>query len=394
MITKCINQGGAHAGMNERCERWKVRDLAWRKRYKRYRDEVLHYELYALERYAIYNTLIFLAYGLISFLWNRFILKAPITGSMLCAGVSLFCMFQYGLCKLFLERHTRFVAIAANAYILILGKMLLSIDLIWNDRAGGSVSWTLLVCSLIMTSMISIVPSHYGIAVAGVVALDTIECMAAGQGLLTVMYNLLDGLLVMAFCISMNIIYSGYQYAEFSRKEELTFESNRDVLTQLYNRRYLERYYGMHAEKKDLCAMIVLDLDNFKMANDVFGHDMGDKVLCTVGEVLRKSFRSNDCVARLGGDEFAVFLCGITDKEALEDRVHSVLEKFPIVISGDMVVEVSVSMGIAYKHPGEEMDYTAICNEADEAMYRAKNLGKGKAVVSARRSTRDLVIVA
>jgi diguanylate cyclase (GGDEF)-like protein len=242
--------------------------------------------------------------------------------------------------------------------------------------------------------MICIVPSHYGISILVMVALDTIECIAAHQGVEDILYNLLDGILISIFSISMNVIYSGYQYAEFSRKDELQMESSRDQLTQLYNRRYIERYFGIHAKAEKLCAIMVLDLDNFKMANDVYGHKKGDEVLCTVSELLRKSFRNGDCVARLGGDEFAVFLPEISNKDAMEERIHEVLEKFPIVIEGERKVNVSVSIGIAYKNPGEEPDYVKLCNKADEAMYRAKNMGKGKAVINADRHTKEKVIAA
>jgi diguanylate cyclase (GGDEF)-like protein len=242
--------------------------------------------------------------------------------------------------------------------------------------------------------MISIVPSHYGISILAIVALDTIECIAAHQGITDILYNLLDGMLVAVFSIGMNVILSGYQYAEFNRKDELTMESSRDQLTQLYNRRYIERYFGLHAKTENLCAIIVLDLDNFKMANDVYGHKKGDEVLCTVSELLRKSFRNGDCVARLGGDEFAVFLPEISKKEAVENRIHEVLGKFPIVLEGERRVNVSVSIGIAYKPPGEEPDYTKLCHKADEAMYRAKNMGKGKAVINADRHTKEKIIAA
>jgi diguanylate cyclase (GGDEF)-like protein len=381
--------------MSGKCEAWKAKDLAWRKKYRQYHDEVLEYELYAQRQFSMYNAIVFLIYGIVSFVWNSFIVRASTMGSLLCMGVCLLSTADYIICRTFLEEHIKYSALAANLYILVLGKMLLSIDLIWNGVLGGNVSWTLLVCSLITTAMISVVPSHYAITILGVVALDTIECIISNNGaLIPVLYNLMDGVIVAIFCIGMNIIYSRHQYAEFNRKEELKFESNRDLLTQLYNRRYIERCYEVQSDTKRLCAMIVLDLDNFKMANDIYGHKKGDEVLCAVGEILQNNFRNSDCVARLGGDEFAVFLPEITQKEAVVERVHEVLKKFPIVITGGKRVDVSVSIGVAYKNPGEDMTYEKLCDKADEAMYRAKRLGKGKAVVSAERNTKELVIVA
>jgi diguanylate cyclase (GGDEF)-like protein len=380
--------------MSEKCEVLMAKDIAWRRKYKRYRDDVLEYENYAQSQYSLYNAIVFLIYGIVSYFWNRFIVNSSIIGSILCVGVSLFSILNHILCRFYLEKHIKYSEIAANIYILLIGKMMLSIDLIWNNGHGGNVSWTILICSIIMTAMISIVPSHYAITIIGVVVLDLLECITATHEIIAILYNLLDGVLIAIFCIGMNIIHSRHQYAEFNRKEELKYESNRDLLTQLYNRRYIERYYMAHVKKDNLCAMLILDLDNFKMANDVYGHKKGDEVLCTVSDILRKSFRDDDCVARLGGDEFAVFLSKISTKDALVERVRKVLEKFPIVIDGDKIVEVSVSIGIAYKNPGEDMEYTRLCTKADEAMYRAKRLGKGKAVVGAERNMREVIIVA
>jgi diguanylate cyclase (GGDEF)-like protein len=111
-------------------------------------------------------------------------------------------------------------------------------------------------------------------------------------------------------------------------------------------------------------------------------------------DILRSNFRGTDCVARLGGDEFAVFLSDISNKEMVVDRVHAVLSNFPLIIDGDRRVEVSVSIGIAYKDVGESVEYSKLCDKADTAMYMAKRLGKGKAVVCPERNTRAVIIVA
>jgi diguanylate cyclase (GGDEF)-like protein len=237
------------------------------------------------------------------------------------------------------------------------------------------------------------VPDHYVPTIAVVIVLDTIEAAISCRTFTGVFDNLVDSLIIAAFCIGTNIIFSKHQYAEFDRKEELKFESSRDLLTQLYNRRHIERYYALNAETDRACAMMMLDLDNFKMANDIYGHKKGDEVLCRVADILRGSFRDSDCVARLGGDEFAVFLPGISVNATVE-RVRSVLESFPITIEGACRVDVSVSIGIAYKEAGEEIDYKTLCDKADEAMYRAKLLGKGKAVVGAEKNTKEVIIVA
>ncbi len=133
-------------------------------------------------------------------------------------------------------------------------------------------------------------------------------------------------------------------------------------------------------------AVLFIDLDNFKLINDSLGHDTGDRLLISIANRLRSSLRSidsivhlhSDTTARLGGDEFVVLLDGIgraEDAVIVADRLGSVLAE-PFVI-GSRRVSASASIGIALSSPsyltGEEM-----LRDADMAMYRAKQGGKGR----------------
>lgn len=380
--------------MSESREVLRAKELLWDKKYQKFHDEVLEYELDTNGKLSLHNYFVFMIYGVICLLWNRFLLGKPIWGAYVCFGISAFSLANFILCKVFLEDNIKYVVIATNVYILLLISFIMSFDMIWNDFHGGNVSWTILVCSIITTSMISIVPHQYAIVVLLMVVIDTVEAIILCPNAIEVLYNLLDSVIVAIFCIGINIIFSWHQYKEFIRKDELKLENSRDGLTKLYNRRYIERYYSLHAEHDKLCAMIMLDLDNFKEANDIFGHDKGDWVLCQTGDILRRCFRDSDCIARLGGDEFAIFLYGITDREWLMERTKKVLSEFPIVLDDNARVEVKVSIGIAFKNSGENIEYSKLCKKADEAMYMAKRMGKGKAVISPEWNKREIVIVA
>jgi diguanylate cyclase (GGDEF)-like protein len=380
--------------MKGRTQSWRTKNLVWHKRYKKYREEVLRYEYESQKSYALHNAIVFMIYGIVCFSWDKYALGESPFGGVLCLLIALYSLTDFIVCKLYIKTHIEYSAISTNIYILILIKSIMSLDLVWNDCLGGNVSWTLLLCSILTTAIISIVPTQYTLIIIVMVVTDTIESAIKCDNIVDVLYNILDSTLIAIFCISINIMFSVHQYAEFYRKDELKLESNRDLLTQLYNRRYIERYYALSAESDRLCAMLMLDLDNFKMANDLFGHKKGDEVLCMTADILRSNFRGTDCVARLGGDEFAVFLSDISNKEMVVDRVHAVLSNFPLIIDGDRRVEVSVSIGIAYKDVGESVEYSKLCDKADTAMYMAKRLGKGKAVVCPERNTRAVIIVA
>jgi diguanylate cyclase (GGDEF)-like protein len=224
------------------------------------------------------------------------------------------------------------------------------------------------------------------------VVLDMVEYLIVNDALVYVFYNLMDDIVICAFCIGINIIFSRLKYEELERKENLLSQSSKDPLTGLFNRRYLERYFEEHSDWHSRCAIIMMDLDNFKMANDTFGHRKGDEVLCRVSDILRKNFRETDCVARLGGDEFAVFIPEVSKTEVIMNRVKQVLQCFPIVIDGETRVEVSVSIGAVLKGNEIAPSYAELCSKADQAMYRAKKTGKAKAVVTNDERQEETII--
>jgi diguanylate cyclase (GGDEF)-like protein len=380
--------------VNEKSELLKAKSMAWVKKYKSFREDVLEFELETGKDISLYNFIVYTVYGLICFLWNRYILKCPVTAGYICLGAGIVSLTEFLICKYFLEKHKGYVAVFINVLTTIDIVVLLSIDMQWNDLRGGNIIWTLLVFSIIATSLVCIVPYQYAVIMAAVVIIDTMEAIVCFSSVMDILYSLIDSIILAISCMCINIVFSRHQYMEFMRKEELKFESSRDALTKLYNRRYIERYYGLHANTESMCAIIMLDLDNFKKANDIYGHEKGDDVLCQASDILCKYFRGSDCVARLGGDEFAVFLQGVSDVDVIVKRVHNLLGEFPIVIDENERVEVSVSIGIALKDIGENMEYSKLCNKADEAMYIAKRMGKGRAVICPERSMKEMIVVA
>lgn len=133
-----------------------------------------------------------------------------------------------------------------------------------------------------------------------------------------------------------------------------------------------------------LCAeragmLMILDLDNFKLVNDIYGHSMGDKVLQTFADVVRRNIRSQDVMVRIGGDEFMGFFANMDSETAMESlhrRLNSELIKETVKLAGESFnIPLSISIG-AVLVPEYGRDYDMLFPLADSALYRVKQSGK------------------
>ena len=127
----------------------------------------------------------------------------------------------------------------------------------------------------------------------------------------------------------------------------------------------------------------------------MFGHEIGDEVLCKISDCLRKNFRKSDCVARIGGDEFIILMPRITEQVHAEKKVRKILQEFPIVLcseDGEKEIEVSLSIGVVFSKAGERIEYEEMYRRADLYMYKAKKKEKGIAVLEAFHGAREKIV--
>ncbi len=160
--------------------------------------------------------------------------------------------------------------------------------------------------------------------------------------------------------------------ANQKRTNALAYEASHDKLTGLYNRVGYDDLLtntDMHS-----CALLLVDVDNFKTINDTYGHDMGDRVLKNIAKVLKDSFRSNDFICRIGGDEFAAIMVnsGPQFTELIRGKVSRMNDKLQHPEEG--LPPISVSVGVAF---GCETHGTgSIVKDADLALYEVKENGR------------------
>jgi diguanylate cyclase (GGDEF)-like protein len=159
-----------------------------------------------------------------------------------------------------------------------------------------------------------------------------------------------------------------------------------DPLTRLGNRRLMDERLGELFESQQECgedlSIVMLDIDNFKLLNDTMGHKEGDSVLSFVGQMLRESLRSTDVGIRLGGDEFMLIMLGTSAREASETAERFVKLFGQRAKSFRLAKPMSLSAGVSSLNGDGPSTATDLIERADEALYRAKEAGKGRVVVS------------
>ena len=168
----------------------------------------------------------------------------------------------------------------------------------------------------------------------------------------------------------------------YTRAEQ---RSRVDELTGLFNRRHFEERLkeeiGRHSRYGNLFSILLLDLDNFKTYNDIYGHPAGDILLSQIGKVIKGSVRSADQAFRYGGDEFVVIL-----PEAAMDDAYVVAERVRVQVAREMEakeIAVTVSIGVA-SYPADGVISGELVTVADTALYYAKRTGGNRVYLSSR----------
>lgn len=180
---------------------------------------------------------------------------------------------------------------------------------------------------------------------------------------------------------------------------QLQHNASHDPLTDLPNRAlFTERVTQALAGRRAAdthAAVLYVDLDGFKAVNDTVGHQAGDELLVEAARRIQDSLRSGDIAARLGGDEFAALICGVSpDRREREFQIHDIAERLrsalcePYRVEGGEV-RVAASIGIAFAEPG--VTPGELMRNADLAMYRAKQAGKGRVEMYAPQMQADVV---
>lgn len=163
---------------------------------------------------------------------------------------------------------------------------------------------------------------------------------------------------------------SKYQYKQLSMVDGLTGTLNKS------NFEYLVKKYLEHCGESEYYALLILDVDNFKNINDSMGHQVGDTVLESIGEILPKTFRGTDIMGRFGGDEFVVLMRSLPGEEIVEQKCKLLFGNFQ-KLSERLRIELTCSVGGIFLG-SEFVEYEQMFQMADKILYEVKAAGKAR----------------
>jgi diguanylate cyclase (GGDEF)-like protein len=185
------------------------------------------------------------------------------------------------------------------------------------------------------------------------------------------------------------VLYALWLYLVEVRKTERTLrrQALRDPLTGLFNRRFfdagLEQEILRSRRSGNPVSLLILDIDHFKNFNDEYGHEAGDAILRSIGQLLQAQVRGGDVACRFGGEEFVILMPN-APLESAKARGRQILEAIrgqEIPHQGHLLPSVTASLGVA-EFPTHASDAEGILDAADNALYIAKRTGRDRMVVS------------
>lgn len=278
----------------------------------------------------------------------------------------------------------------ARHFFFVEAVLLLSTFIVTGRPGGFSILWILVVPAAAMPVFGMKVGSFY----SAVLFLDVIFFfwIPLGQNLL--MYDYSD-IYMLRFPFVYICMYGLSSYVEWlrARTKEALVEAERknhwlsrhDALTGAYNR------YAFHEELSQLLAntsnevvgTIMMDIDNFKYINDTYGHNVGDRVLCRLSDIIMKNICKHCLSCRWGGEEFLIVMGCEHDPMQIAEAIRHDVEQDQIKLETAEILTFTISVGVSLCESVSPEAFIECVNCADKAMYAAKKAGKNRVVLGA-----------
>ena len=276
----------------------------------------------------------------------------------------------------------------ASLLCILLSIILLTFSVLLDTIGSAGAPAIFVPMMYVIVPVVFTLPFHISYGMIAITEIAYAFMLSTYKNNMTGRYDLFGSIVALACSLIIANIITMLRVRDYMLQAEYKYRSMTDGLTNIVNREAIFdalRKYFQASNPHTTCALIIMDLDNFKTLNDTKGHAAGDVLLKEIGRLLTQIFRRLDIIGRFGGDEFVILLKGTADPLLIRNKYTTIQERLKQLTQEQLDIPVTASFGSVYAED-QTVDAHLLFQQADTALYEAKRKEKSSCVIKKYQS--------
>lgn len=276
----------------------------------------------------------------------------------------------------------------ASLLCILLSIILLTFSVLLDTIGSAGAPAIFVPMMYVIVPVVFTLPFHISYGMIAITEIAYAFMLSTYKNNMTGRYDLFGSIVALACSLIIANIITMLRVRDYMLQAEYKYRSMTDGLTNILNKEAifdaLRKYFQAY-NPHTTCALIIMDLDNFKTLNDTKGHAAGDVLLKEIGRLLTETFRRLDIIGRFGGDEFVILLKGTADPLLIRNKYTTIQERLKQLTQEQLDIPVTASFGSVYAED-QTVDTHLLFQQADTALYEAKRKEKSSCVIKKYQS--------
>ena len=276
----------------------------------------------------------------------------------------------------------------ASLLCILLSIILLTFSVLLDTIGSAGAPAIFVPMMYVIVPVVFTLPFHISYGMIAITEIAYAFMLSTYKNNMTGRYDLFGSIVALACSLIIANIITMLRVRDYMLQAEYKYRSMTDGLTNILNKEAifdaLRKYFQAY-NPHTTCALIIMDLDNFKTLNDTKGHAAGDVLLKEIGRLLTETFRRLDIIGRFGGDEFVILLKGTADPLLIRNKYTMIQERLKQLTQEQLDIPVTASFGSVYAED-QTVDAHLLFQQADTALYEAKREKKSSCVIKKYQS--------
>lgn len=276
----------------------------------------------------------------------------------------------------------------ASLLCILLSIILLTFSVLLDTIGSAGAPAIFVPMMYVIVPVVFTLPFHISYGMIAITEIAYAFMLSTYKNNMTGRYDLFGSIVALTCSLIIANIITMLRVRDYMLQAEYKYRSMTDGLTNILNKEAifdaLRKYFQAY-NPHTTCALIIMDLDNFKTLNDTKGHAAGDVLLKEIGRLLTETFRRLDIIGRFGGDEFVILLKGTADPLLIRNKYTMIQERLKQLTQEQLDIPVTASFGSVYAED-QTVDAHLLFQQADTALYEAKRKEKSSCVIKKYQS--------